>query len=436
MTRALPFLLLLLALPADAAPKPAKAPPRKPRLVAAKLVKTTLCGARKPCAVIETLPAGKGAQGEDLVVYKLQLAKDAELGCEAFEYWLLSSKSGKPIASQALLQLCNDGYGASGVGEDSVEVKDNHFSHSQNGGSSWRWGYTKTYQLSPLRVKSEDDDSEWVNGQTASTSTWSWDEFRGETSWFVPACGPDGELVDVDDSATTTPYVYAALPQVSAPPELGKDLWKDTTLGACSLLVDGSAGHGYTIHGKSDAEPATDSNFRAVLVDHDTLLVEVFDDTIVGPSAKWLFDDHLELWLSKAGTPESEQAQCLSPADKPEQWAIRLADGKVFAAAGKPKESPVVTRVDLPSESGRGQMRFKIQLPPGRERLTLVYSDSDDGRQQERLIATSQLKFGAGYTLGARLPIDAKDAVCERVGSRLEPRQTRTFDPTQPIEHL
>src|SRR5438552_13436804 len=86
---------------------------------------------------------------------------------------------------------------------------------------------------------------------------------------------------------------------------------------------------------------------------------------------------HLELWLAKEGTPEQSQEACLQAADKPEQWGIRLVDGKVFAAAGKPKDMPVVTRVELPGESGTVQMRFKIQLPPGRDRITVVYSDSD-----------------------------------------------------------
>jgi hypothetical protein len=269
-----------------------------------------------------------------------------------------------------------------------------------------------------------------------STSSWDWRAFQGQMEWYAPACGPNGDPPDLDEpggSDAASHYVYAPLPVVQAPAALGKDGWKDMSLGHCSLLVDGTPGYGYTIHGKADVAPEDDSSFRAVLLDHDTLLVEVFDDRPVSGSSKWLYDDHLELWMSATGTPEESQ-ECLLPAAKPEQWGIRLADGKVFAAAGKPKLMPVVTRVDLPDESGAAQVRFKIQLPPGRERITIVYSDSDDGKQQERLIATSVLKFGAGYTLGARLPIDAKDAVCDVAGGFLEPKQTRTFDPKQPVD--
>jgi hypothetical protein len=436
MKRALLSFVLVVSALHDAT---AAAPAAKPKRVAAKVANATLCGARKPCKIVETLPAGRGAKAEDLVVYKLALGKDAELGCDEVEYWLLSSREGKVVSTEALLELCNDGYGTAGVGDDTVEVKDNYFLHAQHGGSAWRWGYMHAYQLSPLRELRSGDDSEWVNGETMSASSWDWNAFQGQTEWYVPACGPDGAPPDVDATGGTDPashLIYAPIPVVAAPAALGQDGWKATSLGHCSLLVDGTPGYGYTIHGKADVAPEDDSSFRVVMLDHDTLLVEVFDDRAVSGSSKWLYDDHLELWLSTAGTPEASQEQCLTPAPKPEQWGIRLVDGKVFAAAGKPKDSPVVTSVPLTDERGHAQVRFRIQLPRGRERITLVYSDSDDGKRQERLIATSVLKFGAGYTLGARLPIDAREAVCEVVGDALEVRQTRTFDPKVPVDRV
>ena len=44
-------------------------------------------------------------------------------------------------------------------------------------------------------------------------------------------------------------------------------------------------------------------------------------------------------------------------------------------------------------------MTFDANSLPG-PRFTLVYSDSDDGIHQKRLIATSQLVFGKWWTLG------------------------------------
>ena len=55
------------------------------------------------------------------------------------EYWLLDGKA----TPKQVLQLCNDGYGSSGVGEDEVEVGPNRLVHHQYGGSSWRWSMMK-----------------------------------------------------------------------------------------------------------------------------------------------------------------------------------------------------------------------------------------------------------------------------------------------------
>ena len=427
---------LFLSVSAWAAPAPkpgpkAKAARRVP--VPAKQVKKRLCVDRKPCKVEESSPAGKGASGEDLTVHRIELGKDEEAGCDRVEYWLLSSQAGKPVSTQKLVDICNDGYGAAGIGEDAVEVKDNLFAHSRNGGSSWRWSNTTVLQLSPLRVKSEYDDSDWVNGSTTDESTWSWDDFRGETRWFVPACREDGSYDDdaegEDDAASDGPYVYAPIPVVQAPADFAAAGWADAGLGRCALDVDGSTDHGYTTFGKPSAAPRADSRFRVVMPDAGTLVVEVHDDTWVGPSASWVKDDHLELWLSRDDDqPEGEQ--CLQqPGPTPEQWGIRIADGQVFAAAGKPKATLAVTRRQVTGADGKPVVRMKIQLPPGRGRVTLVYSDSDDGKKQERLIATSQLSFGKGVTLGSRIVIKPEDAICELVNGQLEPRQVRTFRP-------
>jgi hypothetical protein len=445
MTRALPCLMLLSVLMLVGAPAPARAakPRAKPtKRVAAKTVTRTLCGARKPCKLVETRGAGVGAVAEDLTVYELQLAKDADDGCERFEYWLVSSRAGKLLSVQPLLEMCNDGYGAAGVGDDEITVKDNFFAHGQSGGSSWRWSTTRAYQLSPLRVLDEADDSEWVLGQTTASSTWSWDDFAGEEQWFAPRCDEVGG--SPDEGATTAKpgdptdgagYAYEPIPQVSVPAGYAARDW-DWPLGACSLRVDGTSGKGYTVFGKPDAGSAElDSSFRAVFLDEDTLVVDVSDDHLASGGRSWIFDDHLEIWLADGGANGFAGDQCLVGDDPhAEQWGIRISDGRIFAAAGKPKEMPTVTRAEYPMESGEVDVRFRIVLPHGRSLVTVVYSDSDDGTKQERLIASSQLRHGKAYTLGRRKAIAAGDAVCEVVGGSLEPRQTRRFDPKQPID--
>ena len=61
------------------------------------------------------------------------------------EYWLVEGTA-KP---HLLLKLCNDGYGAAGVGEDEITIGDNRFTHFQAGGSNDRWETTETIRLSP-----------------------------------------------------------------------------------------------------------------------------------------------------------------------------------------------------------------------------------------------------------------------------------------------
>jgi hypothetical protein len=46
------------------------------------------------------------------------------------------------------------------------------------------------------------------------------------------------------------------------------------------------------------------------------------------------------------------------------------------------------------------------------QRITVVYSDSDDGEAQERLIATSPLKFGRNETLGEITDVPESAARC------------------------
>ena len=74
-----------------------------------------------------------------------------------------------------------------------------------------------------------------------------------------------------------------------------------------------------------------------------------------------------------------------------------------------------------PSLLEGGAARLKITLPKGMAAITLVYSDSDDGKKQERLFATSMLVPGKVETLGALLEINPTIAVCRAEGGKLEP---------------
>jgi hypothetical protein len=73
------------------------------------------------------------------------------------------------------------------------------------------------------------------------------------------------------------------------------------------------------------------------------------------------------------------------------------------------------------ARSERGA-RFRIVLPGNPTSLTVVYSDSDDGVRQKRLIATSNLVFGRTWTVGSVTAIARQRAVCVVDGAQLRPK--------------
>ncbi len=347
--------------------------------------------------------------------------------CQRFDYWLLSEDAqGKPQARR-LVTVCNDGHGASGMGEDNITVGDNHLSFGTSGGSNWRGGHSKEISLSPLRVLSTSSDGYWTMGANHESRKWSWDDFSGLVSWYSPACLADGSSPEPDGPAggddTKDAFVYAPIPAVDFEGDFAASGWKDTGLDRCSLQLDASEKSGFVTHGK--AGEAADASMRVVASKNDELFVEVQDDKWVGPSASWVKDDHLELWLAKE--LPGYFTHCLDKSIvAPQQWGIRIADGKVFAGAGKPDEKAItVEKVTL----GSGGARLKIKLPKGMAAISLVYSDSDDGKKQERMFATSKLVHGKGETLGALQVIDSKSAVCRVEGGKLTTRLKNHEDP-------
>ena len=152
MQHVLPFALLLTAGPVAATPLPEAA-----------IERGTICGARTTCRMAEPRPAGTDPAGTPLRIVHLTLglpdkpADAPDEGCRGNdgnardggeEYWLLRPGS----APRRILALCNDGYGASGVGEDTVTVGRNLLTHHQYGGSSLRWTDRRDIRLEPLGV--------------------------------------------------------------------------------------------------------------------------------------------------------------------------------------------------------------------------------------------------------------------------------------------
>ncbi len=97
----------------------------------------------------------------------------------------------------------------------------------------------------------------------------------------------------------------------------------------------------------------------------------------------------------------------MDPDTRPTQWGV-LMSGDVKRAAGPAPEAPVAAKVER-----RGEVvRYVVEIPSMPPLFTVLYSDSDDGRSQERLIATSTLRGGQADSFGAARPISATQARC------------------------
>jgi hypothetical protein len=373
-----------------------------------------LCAKREPCTVTETLDAGKDARGNSLQVKHLDLGwADVETAsgsigrkfgpggrkakgsraqgqCEAAEWWLV--RSGQP--AQLLLSVCNDGYGAAGVGQDTVTVTDNLFSHEQTGGSRERWTQSHTVQLSPLLPMSEarrsSSPSEGEGKEDGEF--WDFEALRGEVARAAPTC----ESGEASPGDRFLPY----LPQVQVDKAYLQGGWKTAGLGACGF----EAGH-FLLGNQDDPK---DASLKALLVTPDTLLVEVHDDKWTGPSAKWLTDDHVELWLAPQAPQELTGCGKPTDAQKPMQWGIRIVDGQVFPAFGSPKQTLQVERAEL---SGKQGYQLLVKLPPFKG-IAVVYSDSDSGKKQELMLATSPVKFGRPEMLNPVRVVPPEEATC------------------------
>lgn len=380
--------------------------------------KESLCKDRPGCRIERTYEAGTGESDERLEVIELAIDNppNMDFPCRPHRQEIyLSSVTGKDRTYvtdlQPLMALCNDGYGASGVGEDVFEVSDNQLVHAQYGGSAWRWDTTTKVQLSPLKVTNRSTCSFHNLSPGFDATEWNLKDFilRGHRKRF--ACGPDG-FADTDedaelgctlDVAHTTfdaiPIVEIALPEKDA---------ASVVVGDCGARADASGKAGYITHGKPGE--AKDATLSAIFTDETTLVVTVVDDIFYESGGSWVTSDHLELWTGPSGDNNCEDALA-----QPTQWAVMPMDGMLIKAHGPDAKSPprVEAHLNVVEPKAPTPMTFVIRFAEKPQRLTVVYSDSDDGRTQERLIATSAVAFGKNETLGESTIVPKEAAQCQ-----------------------
>jgi hypothetical protein len=367
-------------------------------------IKPQICGNRATCRMSGLQSAGMSETGLPLFVAELHFGladkpKDGpEDGCHTengdndggVEYWLIEGE--KP---RLLLSLCNDGYGAAGVGYDEVHIASNRFTHMQDGGSNDRWENIDTISLSPQHTLR----SEFCG-------------FRGTEPNYgvygvidVPhmaaselAIDDTIELNDNDDACTrlkkrlgkpiergylggvAVPFASTDTGSVNANalPEKGM------TLGSCASVwkLDGKSGN--LVYGKAD--PARQAEIRFV-GDFQNLVLQIYDPRRDhGAPQSWVNADHLELWTT---TVEGFSSHVDPKAAM--QIGIDL-DGQVHAGLGKPV-LPAVERWEATDEQNRPVIVLKLHWPSQDDLaagLGIAYSQAEGGRQ-ERIFATTQI---------------------------------------------
>jgi hypothetical protein len=382
-----------------------------------------MCKDREPCALVKATPAGQDARGRALTVIEINLGpknpdndgNDERFNCRPYgrEFWVRTAGEAAP---QRILSLCNDGYGAAGMGEDEAKVSANRLVHSQYGGSAWRWSTVRTIELSPLRVLSEESCSYHNVNIGYSVTRWDWRRFTGERRWFPQSCkdrdkrDDDNARPDWCDSGRAT-HRHALIPRLEGAMPTGAL----AHLGSCASAFDETGQRGFVTFGKPRPRGA---EMRVLMTSGRDLVVSVADTAFTTGAARRFDDDHIEIWI---GTDQSGLS-CNDSTVGLAQWAIGL-DGKVHHGSGDRAGQPQIAARAARSIAGRQQVTLHIRLPAierdYQRAITVVFSKSEGGKQA-RLTATSPVKRGDETTLSSVRKLELKAARCEVRGGQLD----------------
>lgn len=392
--------------------------------------KTVVCGKRATCRVTAIHNAGKDGHGAPIAVAEVLFGiKDKpddapDNGCDAgnndgkgnggTEYWLLSGP--KPVN---VLALCNDGYGASDVGEDTVKITNNRLSHDQYGGSAWRWENTDLYSLSPFQLLSQTSCSYFnLNPANGNTTYVDFAKFRA----VEIAKNPGAKWADDDSSIgcpDTTPSMFAApkpIPGdklVAAFPVMQPQNNTDAaltnipsgiTVGDCAMALSTDGRGGFLSFG----QPASTNvaEMRVIAPNSKTLLLQIYDPVAApAPSGRsWISSSHAEVWT--AGDYDADTQGAPTRAELG-QIAVGL-DG-ALQVLGKAKV-PKVSRWTAKDEKGRSVTVLKLQWQDDLSPIVVSYSQAENGRQA-RLVTTVAMARGVPMFMPGTVTMQNKCAI-------------------------
>jgi hypothetical protein len=371
-----------------------------------------LCARQDPCRVAQRTDAGRDGDGHALAIVELALGETNAEGTTCRDnrrqFWLLAEGT----APRLLLDLCNDGYGAAGIGEDEIAITPNQLVYTQSGGSNWRWTVARTVRLAPLAVTSETREGFWTVGANRQEVSWDWTRLTGHGRWWAPPCPfRDRRLSDQEiEAPDPLPYEYTPIPRVDAAAMPGA---LDAELGSCALQIDAGGSSGFVIAGRPDAASASREWLRVLqLGDHDVLIT-------VG-AGPWRGSDRIELWTSSAfgyGT------QCLSAAERPNQWTIGIADGRLTRGAGPGAQRPRIVARRERRDGASTIVTFHVQLVDLTHSFAAVLARGDRPRSG-RAIATARMRLGRAAVVGEVIYLPSAGLRCAVRDGRLDVVET------------
>ena len=327
--------------------------------------------------VIQRYPAGTDADGARLTVVLKRYPKrppNDKLCVPNRQYVLEKSRGGAVVTSEPVVTLCQ----TEDEAEITVDVGPNSIAVDRNGGAHGGYNLRQTFQLSPWRGIAVDDCSFYPSAEFTD-ERWDLRKLRAQ-AWYQPS--PFENYPDDLGICDPSPKLFSYLIVPSVPVDTHRLEQSRGRLGSCALSLDASGNNGFVIWGKPD--PGDPVEVKVLQTGERTLLAQVVDPRrSTAAATSWINADHFEVWMgSNSATLDPDQRW---------QFGIPVDEGAVQVGYGEPTRLPVVHRWKSALPDGRAAILLNIELPPRphdySNGLTVIYSQSLEGRAQKRLIS-------------------------------------------------
>jgi len=333
-------------------------------------------------------PAGADADGKPLTVIERHFpdrpASDER--CVPKEQYLLGSE---PLVTVCQTENLNV--------ETDIKVGPNSIRIDRDGAGPAAFFLHRTYQISPWRASSM-EACEYLGMQASTYERWNFRNLGGQ-AWLAPA-----GLIEEEGLCSHGPKAFTYLLAPIIAYDAASLEKSHTALGSCALRLDASGKNGLITWGTADAKDPVE--VKLLWTGKRTLVAQVADPARnTTPAASWINADHFEIWMGASACLACDGG-LNAGGNTMWQFGIPIGEGPVQAGFGNPGKLPTVRRWTAPVEGGRTATVLLIELPPWpgeyADGVTIVYSQSLEGRAQKRLIATSRVKRGDHVTLGRR----------------------------------